>query len=137
MTGTAVFDLADELEATAPRHVRVARDAQAVYIWNIQVHDVEDGRPRVLFGDTSAHAVPYPRGFVTISGTRPACYETGAIRVLVADGVGMLQQAFDAAAAAGDPLTAVRARLLDRSAGLEPPIVTVVDEAELAMLVPA
>lgn len=125
MTGTAVFDLADVLEATAPRHVRVARDDMAIYIWNIQVHDMDDGRPRVLFGGTSAHAVPYPRGVVTISGSYPASYETGAMRVLAADGTAKLQHAFDTASAAGDPLTAVRARLLDRSAGLEPPIVTV------------
>jgi hypothetical protein len=127
MTSTTVFDLADVLTATAPQHVRVARDAGAVYIWNIQVHDVADGRPRVLFGDTAAHAVPYPRGFVTIDGSYPAVYETGAMRVLAEDGVVELQEAFDAAAAAGDPLTAVKARLLDRSAGLEPPRVTVAD----------
>ena len=125
MAGTAVFDLADVLEATAPRHVRVARDADAIYIWNVQVHDVDDGRPRVVFGGTSAHAIPYPRGSVTISGTYPARYETGAMRVLAADGTAELQQVFDAASAADDPLTAVRARLLDRSAGLEPPLVTV------------
>ncbi len=125
MMSTAVFDLADKLEAIAPRHVRVARDTGAIYIWNIQVHDVDDGRPRVLFGGTSPHAVPYPRGFVTIGGNYPATYETGAVRVLADDGIAELQRAFDTAAAAGDPLTAVRARLLDRSAGLEPPLVTV------------
>ena len=125
MSCTTVFDLAFELEAIAPRHVRVAQDANAVYVWNIQVHDADDGRPRVLFGGTTANAVPYPRGFVTISGNRPATYETCAMRVLAADGIAELQDAFDAAAAAGDPLTAVKARLLDRSAGLEPPSVTI------------
>ena len=131
MTGDTVFDLADQLEATAPRHVRVAQDARAVYIWNIQVHDARDGRPRVLFGGTSANAIPFPRGFVTISGNHPATYETGAVRVLAADGIAELQQAFDAAVAAGDPLTAVRGRLLDRSAGLEPPVVVVMTEEAL------
>ena len=125
MTGTTVFDLANELEATAPRHVRVAQDGEAVYIWNIQVHDADDGRPRVLFGGTSANVVPYPRGFVTIGGSHPVNYETGAMRVLAAEGIAELQEAFDAASAAGDPLSAVKARLLDRSAGLEPPRVTV------------
>jgi len=42
MTGTAVFDLADELEATAPRHVRVARDTNAIYIWNIYWYDLDE-----------------------------------------------------------------------------------------------
>ena len=131
MTGDTVFDLADQLEATAPRHVRVAQDARAVYLWNVQVHDAGDGRPRVLFGGTSAGAVPYPRGFVTITGNHPAIYETRAMRVLATDGIAALQGAFDAAATAGDPLTAVRARLLDRSAGLEPPIVVVTAEEAL------